>query len=307
MVSTSTMAKLRAEAASPSTTGSVSYCRAPEEGGYLFRYLYDLPPGQPATNLMRDERQVDVFDMREVEGGFNLRDNGVQLCSFPGVPEDIDWSDEQQVQSRYYPLAERFLKELTGASRVHVFDNTVRHGHIKAQPENRFELESQGQPVGMVHVDYTPKGAPLRLHSVLPDEAEELKKTPFAVIQVWRPLKGPVVSSPLGFVDASTVAKKDLINYKLHFPGRTGYNYAVAENPDHRWYYAKGINTDEAYAFVCYESRNDRARFTPHTGFKDLSVGPGAPPRESIEIRAFCFWEDEPPQDPHLVPLKLRW
>jgi len=72
-------------------------CRAPEEGGYLFRYLYDLPPGQPATNLMRDERQVDVFDMREVEGGFNLRDNGVQLCSFPGVPEDIDWSDEQQV------------------------------------------------------------------------------------------------------------------------------------------------------------------------------------------------------------------
>jgi len=36
----------------------------------------------------------------------------------------------------------------------------------------------------MVHVDYTPKGAPLRLHSVLPDEAEELKKTPFAVIQV---------------------------------------------------------------------------------------------------------------------------
>jgi len=36
-----------------------------------------------------------------------------------------------QVQSRYYPLAERFLKELTGASRVHVFDNTVRHGHIK--------------------------------------------------------------------------------------------------------------------------------------------------------------------------------
>ena len=59
-----------------------------------------------------------------------------------------------------------------------------------------------------------------------------------------------------------------------------------------RWYYAKDIDPNEAYAFVCYESRTDRARFTPHTGFKDLSVGPDAPPRESIEIRAFCFWED---------------
>ena len=51
--------------------------------------------------------------------------------------------------------------------------------------------------------------------------------------QVWRPLK-PVVSSPLGFVPANFVAKEDLINYKLHFPGRTGYNYAVQYNPNHR-------------------------------------------------------------------------
>ncbi len=66
----------------------------------------------------------------------------------------------------------------------------------------------------------------------------------------------------------------------------------------YRWYYAKGIAPDEAYAFVCYDSTPNRARFTPHTGFKDLSVGPEAPPRESIEIRAFCFWEDEPAQEP---------
>ena len=64
-----------------------------------------------------------------------------------------------------------------------------------------------------------------------------------------------------------------------------------------RWYYAKGIDTDEAYVFVCYDSREGRARFTPHTGFKDPTTSPGAPPRESIEIRAYAFWEDEPQQD----------
>jgi hypothetical protein len=60
---------------------------------------------------------------------------------------------------------------------------------------------------------------------------------------------------------------------------RTGYNYGVKYNPKHKWYYAEGITTDEAYVFVCYDSRKDRARFTPHTGLRDHSIGPDAPPR----------------------------
>ena len=64
-----------------------------------------------------------------------------------------------------------------------------------------------------------------------------------------------------------------------------------------RWYYAKGITTEEAYVFVCYDSRDGRARFTPHTGFKDPSTSPDAPHRQSIEIRAYVFWEDLPEQE----------
>lgn len=54
-------------------------------------------------------------------------------------------------------------------------------------------------------------------------------------MQMWRPLRGPVNNSPLAMIDAATVAKEDLQSYRLEFPGRTGYNYAVAENADHRW------------------------------------------------------------------------
>ena len=64
-----------------------------------------------------------------------------------------------------------------------------------------------------------------------------------------------------------------------------------------RWYYAKDMDIYEALAFVCYDSRNDRARFTPHTGVRDHSSAPDAPPRESIEVRSFCFFEDLPPQE----------
>ncbi len=54
------------------------------------------------------------------------------------------------------------------------------------------------------------------------------------------------------------------------------------------------METDEVYLFVCYDSRQDgRVIFTPHTSFDDPTTPPDAPERESIEIRAYAFWEDE--------------
>ena len=58
------------------------------------------------------------------------------------------------------------------------------------------------------------------------------------------------------------------------------------------------MTPDEAYVFVEYDSRVDRARFTPHTGFKDPTSAPDAPPRESVELRALVFWEHEAAQAP---------
>ena len=53
------------------------------------------------------------------------------------------------------------------------------------------------------------------------------------------------------------------------------------------------MQTDEVYVFTCYDSRNDgHARFTPHTSFDDPTVPEDAPERESIEIRAYAFWEN---------------
>lgn len=54
-------------------------------------------------------------------------------------------------------------------------------------------------------------------------------------LQVWRPLSRKVEESPLGFIDAATVSPKDLNVHRIEFPGRTGFNYAVSPNPNHRW------------------------------------------------------------------------
>jgi hypothetical protein len=47
----------------------------------------------------------------------------------------------------------------------------------------------------------------------------------------------------------------------------------------------------EALVFKVYDSERDgRARFTPHTSFEDPSTPPGAPPRQSIEVRTLAFF-----------------
>ena len=42
-----------------------------------------------------------------------------------------------------------------------------------------------------------------------------------------------------------------------------------------------------------YDSATDgRARFSPHTAYDDPRSPADAPPRESIEVRTFAFFED---------------
>lgn len=54
------------------------------------------------------------------------------------------------------------------------------------------------------------------------------------------------------------------------------------------------MQTNEVFLFVGYDSRDDgRARFTPHCSFQDPTVPSDAPPRESLELRAYVFWEND--------------
>jgi hypothetical protein len=51
------------------------------------------------------------------------------------------------------------------------------------------------------------------------------------------------------------------------------------------------MRRDEALVFKVYDSLTDgMARWGAHTSFDDPDTAPDAPPRESIEIRAFAFF-----------------
>lgn len=230
--------------------------------------------GQPMT----------IRNGRLVADSFTLDKNGFVFVEHQ--TRVGDFFDPEQLKTFYYPEVEQLIKARSGASRVVLFDHTLRSGD-DGERESRLIRE----PVLSAHNDYTEWSGPQRVRDILPDEAEDLLTRRFAIIQVWRAINQPIESNPLALADADSVAFEDLLIAERRYPDRVGQTYRLMHNPNHRWYYFPRMRRDEALVFKVYDSAKDgRARFTPHTSFDDPTTPPGARPRQSIEARALAFF-----------------
>jgi hypothetical protein len=179
------------------------------------------------------------------------------------------------------------LAEATGARRVFVFDHTVRR---RVRGIDDRAPGTPRQPAIRVHVDHTAKSGPQRVRDLLGAEAEELLRGRVQVINLWRPIRGPLRDAPLAVCDARSVAPGDLVPSDLVYRDWVGQTYDVTYNPQHRWFYVPDMLPDEALLLKCYDSATDgRARFAPHTTFEDSTASADVAPRESIELRTFVF------------------
>ena len=234
-------------------------------------------PDQPVTVTIRDGRsEAETFDLDR--SGFAFR-------AMPAT--DIDFHDPGQVERDYYPLLETLLKAETGASRVRIFDHTVRVTGGGTDAANPTRL-----PVHRAHVDYTVKSGPERVRDLMGDEAANLLTGRVAEINVWRPIVGPVRASPLAVAEADSLRPEELIATDLVYEDRVGEIYEFAPDPAHRWVYFPEMTRDEVLLLKSYDSATDgRARFTPHTAFAHPETPADAPARQSIEVRAFVFFD----------------
>lgn len=247
---------------------------------------YEPPPGVPRTTAVYREHTVAIRDVRPVASTLSLEREGFQLLTAPTSVRDFN--DEESIRTRYYAETISLLEELTGASRVVVFDHTIRR-RIPGATDRSTGIARQ--PVPRVHNDYTAKSGPQRVRDLLGDEADTLLQRRFSVINVWRPIRGPVQDSPLAVSDARSIGGHDLVATDLIYPDRIGEIYYVKFNPQHKWFYAPAMRDDEIMLIKCYDSAEDgRARFVPHSAFVDPTTPAGAPPRESIELRTLVFY-----------------
>jgi hypothetical protein len=246
-------------------------------------WLTKPPDGVPWRNTKGDRQVLPIQDARALDPAPSLDDAGFSLVAHETAVENL--CDADDVRARYYPEMERLVAEATGASRVVAFDHNVR-----SQPKAERAEDDAQTPVRFVHNDYTLGSGPQRVRDLLPAEADELLRRRFAVINVWKPIRGPVQEAPLAFCDARTLRQDDFVATDLEYGDRTGEIYSLRFRPEHRWFYYPAMNSNEAMLLKCYDSRDDVARFTAHSAIDDPTSPEDAEPRESIEVRTLAFF-----------------
>jgi len=266
-----------------------------------------------------DQRHVLIKDGRQAPTPPTLHSAGFELVA-DAKEQHCDYYDEQTVISTYYQQCEELMKRVTGASLVKAFDHNVRCESGRAAAAKMRGGNAVQGPAPIVHGDYTADSAPrrLRLLGEPPKMNDALKeklgeeplldaetieaalsgKRRYCLVNIWRPIK-PVQTKPLACADAASVIGDDLVVFSIHYVDRVGENYFAKYRSDHSWTYFSSMTPDETLLIKQWDSHGDLAprsgkpsvaaagtsTFALHSAFADPHAPPGAPDRESIEVR----------------------
>jgi hypothetical protein len=253
------------------------------DGTRPFSHQYDPPPGQPVRSHQYENRKVFIQDGRPQADAFSIDREGFALVGHATRVADL--YDEAALKADYYPETEALLKAETGASKIVIFDHTIRTSHQRPRG-----VGLPREAVLRVHNDYTLKSGPQRVRDLVPDEAEARLQKRFAIINVWRPIVGPLQQFPLALGDAESLHEEDILATDLIYPDRVGEIYSIAYNPAQRWFYFPEMRRDEVVLLKTFDSDPARARFSAHGAFADPNFPDPKVLRESIEIRALVFF-----------------
>ena len=272
----------------PHIRANLNYVAATSEK--LVSYAYEPPAGVPMSNVQVEGRPTTVHDLRPAASELALDEVGFQLLTHRSAV--TNFRDEDEIRRVYYPESIDFLKRVTGAAEVRVFDHTLRR-RVPGKDDRSTGVPRQ--PANLVHVDQTAASGAARLRVAYPDEADALLRRRVAIVNLWRPITSPALDAPLAVCDARSVTPKDLVASELVYRDRRGETYNLVYDPGQRWFYAPEMRTDEVLLLKGFDSRDDGAvsRFAPHTAFTDPTAPQNAPPRESIELRTFLIFRED--------------
>ena len=251
----------------------------------LVAYQYDPPAGVAQRNGEDEPHVVTISDARPPAASLSLDAQGFALLGAPTGFAAFD--DPAAIRADYYAEVEALIRGAAGARRAIAFDHNVRNASRAAGGEPGIR-----GPVPRTHNDFTARSGPERARAELAARGLDpaLLEGRYAIVNLWRPIGRPVEKWPLALADARTIGPEDWVECDLVYRDRVGETYALAFNPAQRWHYFPRLAPDEAILIKGYDSDASVARFTAHSAFEDPTTPPGAPERESIEVRALVLY-----------------
>jgi len=271
---------------------NLNYFTPPADGSKPYTHT----DADPKTGLRKRNWEFEIIsknieNVRGSEDNYTLDSTGFQFFKESTALSADDFDNEEIVQGTYYTEQAELIKKLTGASKVVIFDHTIRRN----LPDRKDDTPDTRTPVAAVHVDQTPAATIARIHRHLPaSEAPSRLSKRYQIINLWRPIRHAAFDRPLALCDFRSIdLQRDCVPSTLRYPDRDGETWAVKHNEGHRWKYLKGMTPDELVLIKCMDSITDNsvALCTPHTAFADPTTPADAKPRESIELRALVFYD----------------
>lgn len=121
---------------------------------------------------------VTIHDVSGEEDKYTLDTYGFQFVKH--ASKEKGFYDVEKIKEEYYPETEQLVKDVTGATRTFVFNHAIRRQPVEAADGS---VPGRG-PTYNAHVDQTFDDAPNRVKRYFPDEAEELLKKRYQIINV---------------------------------------------------------------------------------------------------------------------------
>jgi hypothetical protein len=218
-----------------------------EEKPYEFCYAADL--SIPQSNITREQhKDIIIHDIRGREQAFDLEHNGFTVLKLDQQIQYDDYFQPNKVKT-YLRTLEILLKKHLGASHVEVFRHGLRKRHPQFPIATGTDYEFD-QPTSVAHIDTTLAESLEEVKRQQGENAVKFLGKRMQWINIWKPLHGPLYDWPLALCDASTVNPiTDLEHADLLYPEFVTENCQVYFNPNAKWYYLSGQQTDELVVF----------------------------------------------------------
>jgi hypothetical protein len=260
-------------------------------------YWADPGDGSPPTPIhigrgrITNERPHNAYpftihDVTGDEAEYSLDTHGFQYIQHTSA--ETDFTDEEAIVSTYYKECKQLVKNVTGASKVHIFNHKVRRGPTQWHHLGFNNLKNRG-PVTKTHVDQSYRGAELRLRHDLPDIADQVLKKRYQIVNIWRPI-ATVYKDPIAVADSRSVLDEDLVGAEMVEEDFHGESWVVRHNPGHRWYFKDGMEREDVLLIKCFDSDESIARRALHSAFEDQEHR-GNVSRQSIEVRCLVLYD----------------
>ncbi|KAK0738668.1 hypothetical protein B0T18DRAFT_334096 [Schizothecium vesticola] len=262
------------------------------EKPYYVNFPVTNVPGVSQHNVCHERYGgIRMHDIRGREDEFSLDTQGFQLTRHSTSMTNDEFEIDHVIREKYYPEVISLLTRVLGAAQVLPFEHTHRFANPAVEGCGS---DRKRKPLTAAHIDQTAGATAQRIRYHMGEQADELLKGRYQIVNVWRPLFGPLRDFPLCLGDFRTFdLDRDGEPTDLVFPHFVGESMNLYQHPDHTWYFASDQMRDEVWMLKCYDSKDGVAKAAPHCSFDIQSGSFQERPRESVEVRCLVFYGAE--------------